>query len=451
MRGFYHLAVRSMASILLMLAVAACVSPLTPEERAAAGTEFPIRVYMPYGRPQTKSPADQRLVDGTSRETTIYNLQIWAFEHCVAGDQAADGQGALAYCMIDDVNLGSGWRNKEQVPSGRYAHWDSDNILRVMMLLPKTVASMPAERMKFDFYILANAGSIGVDDFSTVTRGDLRELVFGRSGQDDWFGPTALTSEPAQGLGLPITGFYNQDAEGDPNGVDLSFLHQNLDEDEPAIDTLKLPVIQVTRAVSKIRFLFSRQTGMNEVSIDSIRIADYASSNPAPNGLIPRSTFVFPRETGDFAVPEGVNYDSVVLAAASDEDPLLAAGDIAVSDNPEALRKTDNQTSQEYDDFVQLQLHPIFPGVESTMTQRLIYLRESDKPLKGRIYYSIEGKSYVLPFSMEGLVSTNFHRNHSWTVYAYFSERAIHFKASCEPWITGGHFALTGDLPPGIE
>ena len=448
MRGILHLAVRSAASIFLMLAVAACVSPLTPEERDSAGKELTIRVYMPYGRPQTK--ADDNAVYGEFVESMLYNLQIWAFEHCDPGDPAFDDRLSDAYCMINDMMLGTGWRNKEQVPSGRYAHWDSDNILAVKMLIPSSVAYRSDERLKFDFYILANSESIGFDQPVFVTRSMLRNAVFGRRGDDDWFGPTALVSEVVQGTGLPITAFYNSDENGEPNGVDVSYLRWSASE-MAQVDTIQFPVIQASRAVSRIRFLFSRQTGMNDVAVDSIKIFDYDDTNPATNGMIPRSSYIFERETGGSIVPAGVTFDPVLIAADEADTPLLAASDIPETDDPKSLCRRANQTAQEYDDFVRRQVRPLVSSIDPTMTQQVYYLRESDKPLKGCIYFTMEGKHYYDTFSMENLPSTSFYRNHTWTVYAYFMEKAIHFKTSYDPWAAGGHIALTGDLPPGIE
>lgn len=447
MRKPLLLAARSAACILLMLVVAACVAPLSPEERLDQGRDLPIRIYMPYGKPKVTKASDDNLVLGTQSESTLYNIQIWAFHHCEAGDEAADDQRSVAYCMIDDLRSGSGWRNNEQKPSGYYAHWDTDHILTVHMFLPHSVTAMPDDELRFDFYILANSTSIGFADLSSTTRGTLRSQVFGKSGNDDWFGTSTLVQD-VPSTGLPISGFFNTDKEGKHDGVDISFIKEGLSAVAKE-DTTNFPVIQLSRAVSKVRFLFSRHTGMDDVTVDDIEITDYTSTTQATDGVIPRASFVFPREDGTFLIPEGTTYDKATFAGTAGA-PLLATADIGVSNDPAALRRTDNQTSQQYDYFVQTQLNPT-PPAQKTMTQRVLYLRESDKPLKGRIHYTMGGRSYTATFSMEGLASTELRRNHSWTVYAYFSEKEIHFYVDCFPWGSGGHIALTGSVPAGAQ
>ena len=70
------------------------------------------------------------------------------------------------------------------------------------------------------------------------------------------------------------------------------------------------------------------------------------------------------------------------------------------------------------------------------LTQRMYFLRESDKQLQGEIKYQIgDGEEQTATFQMvdEG----GFSRNHIWTVYAYQAQARLHVVVvDIAPWKT---------------
>lgn len=431
-----------MATALLAFAGVGCVEPLEPVERDPNARDLIIRLSVPgQGIPVTK--AGTGTVDGKSPESQVYTVQVWAFNHYAADSDAGDSEKAVAYSTVD---LGTtGWANTVQRPSGYYDEWTNTTTYEVPMTFPGYVLDRDVADMKFDFYVLANASSIGCTAGQDATRGTLKSLSFG----GDNFGtdnpktgatPTAILGT----TGLPISGFFNKTKNaqgqspyvGPAGGVDLSFL-----KTQPNITAAEMhklvPVVQLQRAVSKIRFAFARPTGMTDIQITKIVIDE---------NLIPASTFVFPREDGtEFELPNGSGYTTSAATIGSDDSPLFVVpknytgSDIiaAVSD-PEALKsnsekklttdqaKTPSQMdAQEYDTFL-----------SAHSTSQIAYLRESGEPITGKIYYKIGADSYEEPFTMEGLTNTNFHRNHYWTVYAYFMGGKLYVKPTVKTdWV----------------
>lgn len=466
-----HRLLPAIAPMLLALSflTSGCVEPLDPSLRGSTdpnAVSLPIRLYIPNAMPATKAGAGD--VSGVSPESQVYRVQVWMFDHQAAAETAGDTKTAVAYAEADLTGNSENMGQYDQ--SGYYetATWESDKIFRLPLMIPGYVLERSADNMKFDFYVLANAPSIGSTAGRETTRGALKALTFG----GDWFGtatpktgPTPAIaingSEDAKGPGLPISGFFNKTKDtdssaespyvGPANGVDLRFLKTQPNITEAEMRKL-VPVVQLERAVSKIRFAFARPTGMNDIQITKIVI---------DGELIPTSTFVFPREDGtEFELPNGSDYTTGAATIGSDDSPLFVVpknytgSDIidAVSD-PEALKsdsekklttdqaKTPSQmNAQEYDSFL-----------SAHSTSQVVYLRESDKPITGEIYYKLSADQTtpsVATFDMSEITgytpdNTNFHRNHSWIVYAYFKGGALYIKPVLLPWENGGKYKFT--------
>lgn len=431
-----------MATALLAFAGVGCVEPLEPVERDPNARDLIIRLSVPgQGIPVTKAGTGP--VNGISPESQVYTVQVWAFNHHAADSDAGDSEKAVAYSTVD---LGTtGWANTVQRPSGYYDEWTNTTTYEVPMTFPGYVLDRDAADMKFDFYVLANASSIGCTAGQDATRGTLKSLSFGGDNFGTATPKTGATPTAILGTtGLPISGFFNKTKNaqgqspyvGPAGGVDLSFL-----KTQPSITAAEMhklvPVVQLQRAVSKIRFAFARPTGMTDIQITKIVI---------DGELIPTSTFVFPREDEtEFALPSGSGYTTGAATIGSDTNPLFVVpsnytgNDIITSvSDPEALKsnsekklttdqaKTPSQmNAQEYDTFL-----------SAHSTSQIAYLRESGKPITGKIYYKIGATSYEAPFTMEGLTNTNFHRNHYWTVYAYFEGgNILQIWTACNPWV----------------
>ena len=92
--------------------------------------------------------------------------------------------------------------------------------------------------------------------------------------------------------------------------------------------------------------------------------------------------------------------------------------DIPKNDDP-LLYVYQAQGAQAYEDL-------IASGVESNVLKQLgpFYLRESDKQLKGVITYQ-KGEEDAKTANFEMKTIGDFSRNHTWTVYAYYSKSGL--------------------------
>jgi hypothetical protein len=146
--------------------------------------------------------------------------------------------------------------------------------------------------------------------------------------------------------------------------------------------------VQLTRAVSKLRFVFAKATGEPAIKIKSITMNA---------GKIPDVEYLF---------------QTPAVAYNTTKADLLPATitDIAAKDNPTAYIYFD-QEAQAYEDLIN--------GAGLTV-HGPIYLRESDKQLAGTITYQIgEGADQTGDFQMQQ--AGDFLRNHTWIIYAYYA------------------------------
>ena len=441
-----------LATALLAFAAGGCVEPL---ENNGPGIDpdavkLPIRLYIPGSMPATKaSPGD---VNGVHPESQIYSVQVWMFNHYAASSTDGDAETAVAYAVADNLtgqtaNLphGSGYYKGTNGYSD--GGWTDADTYELTMWIPGHVIDRSADDMKFDFYVLANAGSIGSTVNQSTTRGELKALDFGfTSTSSDYFGVTTPKtgtspevaingSVGANGPGLPISGFFNKKNNSDTQGqgIDLSILKtQDIVSDED-VHTYS-PIVQLKRAVSKVRFVFAAPTGMTTVAINSVKL---------DGDIIPTLTYVFPREDGtEFLLP-GTSYSAATASAAvpttigslADPNYLRSTCDSTFTIGTTTYEKPGEMTAQEYDSFLDAAV------TAGYATESYIYLRESDKPVTGTITYSLDGGSTTKTaiFNMPSPVTeeTNFHRNHYWIVYAYFQGNGLFIKPVVLEWEDG--------------
>ena len=239
-----------------------------------------------------------------------------------------------------------------------------------------------------DIFALANAAAIGCTLDEKASWQDLQDSVFG----DPWYGVSSpIPSVPQNGL--PISGMGT---------------HLAITGEAPVLTT---QTIRMVRAVSKIRFVFARTTDAQEektMSVDKI----YLDSD-----MIPLKEHVF--SEGPYSIaPQG--YFSEPLK-------LESIPPIRENDTPEKLVYA-GQGAQNYEQLID---DAIAAG---TLTNAgTVYLRESDRKLKGTIHYTINGAPGSKTFLMDE--AGDFARNHSWTVYGYFlSGRNLQLTTNVLPW-----------------
>lgn len=474
-----HRLLPAIAPMLLALSflTSGCVEPLDPSLRGSTdpnAVSLPIRLYIPNAMPATKAGAGD--VSGVSPESQVYRVQVWMFDHQAATETAGDGEKAVAYAEAD-LSTSNTQNMGPYDQSGYYATWESAKIFRLPLMIPGYVLEREAAKMKFDFYVLANAASIGSTAGRETTRGDLKALTFGYTSTTvDPFGPygpkTGTTPTNALGTsGLPISGFFNKSKNasaqspsvGSDDGVDLSFLR---DKNKPGTNPPRpytndeinamSPVVQLERAVSKIRFVFAAPSGMTGMSVTGIEVN---------GGLIPKQTYLFPREesTTKFELPTNAadaTYDAKTISV------TVPATIPATIVDPNYLRSTCDSTEFKVGEvtYYENSLNPKHMSAEQydklltaavtggLATETYVYLRESDKPITGKIKFKLSAASdapeYTATFDMSKIdgytaANTNFHRNHSWIVYAYFQGGGLFIKPVLLPWEDGGSYNFT--------
>ena len=412
----FHRFVLQLASFVLLLAAAGCVQPLTPDDYLVDGVRMPIQIYVPTsGYPATKgtSPGD---ILGVGNESTFYDLHVWAFTHQAPGSTTGDTERPVAYMNVTDLHF-SDWLDDD----------DNQKTYNAVMIIPRDVLKRPDDQLKMDFYVLANGQSIEFgksEDPRMMTRGRLKEMVFGdpATAAKDWFGTSALGAGVPE-TGLPMTGFFNNR----DNGYDISFLRENPDPSPEKMAQLQRewPTIQMKRAVSRMRFIFSRSVNVSNLTIQSIELTDLADGS----GMIPSQTYLFPREVtpaSGIELPAAVTYNSVTWGSAT--EPLLLNNQIGDMEDPTELLPEGNLAAQYYENVLQGHL------TNGDATAKVLYLRESDKPIMGKIHYKVGNEEHTDTFTMVGLDNTNFFRNHSWTVIAYMVGQHLEIKVKVDFW-----------------
>ena len=337
---------------LLMVLLTACSSSEDGGDGVAKQPTLTIYVYSPErpAVPNRHAPlrrAETGNVETVGDESTIHSLQIWVYE--------SENKALVGYLDTEDVttlNMGEG--ATYQLPV-------SDDFAK--------------NKPDVDVYVMANVtnANCGVETDKDTERDELMtEAKIVKSK----FGLSPLTTEvPTDGL--PMAGkLTTQPVVGDAPALRVGDLN--------AVSTVPL-----TRAVSKLRFVFAKTTGQPKVSITSITMNA---------GMIPDEEYLF-------TTPQSMTYN-----ANAGELLLTDIDDIAETADP-----TDyiyfNQDAQEYENLIN--------GANLTVNGP-IYLRESDKQLAGTITYTIDGgEPQSVGFQMQQ--TGDFLRNHTWIVYAYYA------------------------------
>ena len=260
---------------------------------------------------------------------------------------------------------------------------------------------------RLSVYVLANAESIGLDLSSpqNYSMQDLDNAVFGHDGAQDYFGITSLTrAVPATGLPMSAVGKHLEPSGSAPR--------------------LKVESLTLQRMVSRIRMVFCKtpaEVQQGETPPD-IAINEVVFSGRT----IPKLEKLFTEgETGvhysDLTITDN-NYESEALTV-----PWGGAGELCTNALPERLVYV-NQDPAEYEAALQRAID------DGTLTDLgYVYLRETDRKLRGRVRYSVDGESRFREFVMneEG----DFARNHTWTLFAYFlSGRNLQIRLVVMPW-----------------
>ena len=324
-------------------------------------------------------------------ESDIHSIKVWVFK---SGTGASANP--IAYKEDTPTAVGGATANGSYTLSLRF------------------LRKINGEELKnIDLYILANSESTNMadklkgKDLRSITRADLQGVTF-----DDPFGITA--EGKAQTTAVPTD-----------KGLPISRAITNIEIADHVADTeieakdkgISIPLV---RAVSKLHFYFARKAG-EDAYTDNVKVTRIEIDG----NTFPTASYVFPDEedytTADAnkSATSGKYGTPTYVATTLTLDGVENTGITAVTD-PLSYKRGPSETAQDYMDRMNKEIGG----------HDLSYLRETNKPIKGKIYYQLaEGdfersKEFTIP--SEG----NAIRNRELVVYGYFLQGG----ALCLDW-----------------
>lgn len=326
-----------------------------------------------------------------NQESDIHSIKVWVFK-------SGTGKSAnpIAY--------------KEDTPSAVDGKPVNGNYTLNLRFLRK----INGEELKnIDLYILANSESTNMadklngKDLRSITRADLQKVTF-----DDPFGITAegkaQTTEVPNGKGLPISRAITN--------IELA-KHVADTEIEAKDKGISIPLV---RAVSKLHFYFARKAG-DDAMTENVKVTGIEIDG----NTFPTESYVFPDEedytkadankaatSNKYGTP---SYVSTLLKL----DGVANTGIKAVTD-PLAYKRVPGENAQTYMNRMNNEIGG----------HNLSYLRETNKPITGKIYYqlaeggSVKSQGFTIPSSGNAI------RNRELVVYGYFLQGG----ALCLDW-----------------
>lgn len=328
-----------------------------------------------------------------NQESDIHNIKVWVFKTGTGGEAKP-----IAYKEDTPTAVGGSTVNSKYTLNLRF------------------LRKINGEELKnIDLYILANSESTNMadklngKDLRSITRTELQGVTF-----DNPFGITAegkaQTTKVPNGKGLPISRAITN--------IELAN-HVADTEIEAKGKGIKIPLV---RAVSKLHFYFARKANANTENVKVTRIE-------IDGNTFPTESYVFPDEenyatadankaatSGKYGTP---SYVSTLLKL----DGVENTGIKEVED-PLTYKRETNETAQTYMDRMNTEIGG----------HNLSYLRETNKPITGKIYYQLtdgsieKSQGFTIPSSGKAI------RNRELVVYGYF--------------LKGGAFCLDWQVMP---
>ena len=324
-------------------------------------------------------------------ESDIHSIKVWVFK---SGTGASANP--IAYKEDTPTAVGGATANGSYTLSLRF------------------LRKINGEELKnIDLYILANSESTNMadklkgKDLRSITRADLQGVTF-----DDPFGITA--EGKAQTTAVPTD-----------KGLPISRAITNIEIANHVADTeieakgkeISIPLV---RAVSKLHFYFARKAG-EDAYTDNVKVTRIEIDG----NTFPTASYVFPDEE-DYTTADANKsatsgkYGTPTYVATTLTLDGVENANIKAVENPETYKRGESETAQAYMNRMNTEIGG----------HDLCYLRETNKPITGKIYYQLaEGdfersKEFTIP--SEG----NAIRNRELVVYGYFLQGG----ALCLDW-----------------
>ena len=327
-----------------------------------------------------------------NQESDIHSIKVWVFK-----SETGPSANPIAYKEDNTPTaVGGGTAN------GTYT------------LNLRLLRKINGEELKnIDLYILANSESTNMadklkgKDFRSITRADLQKVTF-----DDPFGITAegkaQTTEVPTGKGLPISRAITN--------IEIA-KHVADTEIEAKSKGISIPLV---RAVSKLHFYFARTADADALT-ENVKVTKIEIDG----NTFPTESYVFPDEE-DYATADAnkaatsnkygtPSYVASTLTLDGVENSKIKA----VAD-PLTYQRGATETAQAYMDRMNNEIGG----------HDLTYLRETNKPITGKIYYQLaeggfeKSQEFTIPSSDKAI------RNRELVVYGYFLQGG----ALCLDW-----------------
>lgn len=324
-------------------------------------------------------------------ESDIHSIKVWVFK-----SETGASANPIAY--------------KEDTPSAVDGKPVNGNYTLNLRFLRK----INGEELKnIDLYILANSESTNMadklkgKDLRSITRADLQKVTF-----DDPFGITAegkaQTTEVPNGKGLPISRAI----------TNIEIAKHVADTEIEAKDKgISIPLV---RAVSKLHFYFARKTGEDAMT-ENVKVTRIEIDE----NIFPTASYVFPDEE-DYATADANKAATSNKYGTPSYVPTLLKLDgvenaqIKAVADPLAYQRGPGETAQTYMNRMNTDIGG----------HNLSYLRETNKPITGKIYYQLaeggieKSQEFTIPSSGNAI------RNRELVVYGYFLQGG----ALCLDW-----------------
>lgn len=382
-------------TVMLLLALpAVSCRQSTPEEDTA---ELSVSIYIPD---LVATKAETGSVGAISSEKVFSSLQLWVFLHGGTNDGQLVGYKGFTAAQLTDTGLPHSAITRFAMPLSR-----------------EMFNTLSQDGTRVDVYALANAADATLGE--GTTRSGLDALVLSGSA----FGVSPLTmAVPA--TGIPMSGVLK---EAQVTG---------------GYPVLNISTVNLTRAVSKIRFVFSQQgtpaSGTDPAvprnSACVVKSISFGGTATGHDCQIAASEKLFTTEkystTDNLFDIDGYTPLAATIAG-NGGAPLMSNADITICADPEELlfRGTGHatETAREYESRLD-------SVIVASSQSGPIYIRETDKVISGTITYNTGDEDLTATFTMpsDNVLS----RNHSWILYAYFAEatRTLQFKIVVLPW-----------------
>lgn len=325
-------------------------------------------------------------------ESDIHSIKVWVFKSGTKGEAKP-----IAY-------------KEDNTPTAVGGGTANGNYTLNLRFLRK----INGEELKnIDLYILANSESTNMADklngknLRSITRADLQKATF-----DDPFGITtegkAQTTVVPTGKGLPISRAI----------TNIEIAKHVADTEIEAKDKgISIPLV---RAVSKLHFYFARTADADALT-ENVKVTKIEIDG----NTFPTESYVFPDEE-DYATAK-TNKDATYKKYENPDyvdTPLKLDGvenaKIKAVTDPLTYKRGETETAQAYMDRMNNEIGE----------HDLCYLRETNKPITGKIYYqladggSVKHQEFTIPSSGNAI------RNRELVVYGYFLQGG----ALCLDW-----------------